>query len=191
MLNLVLFGPPGAGKGTQSQKLIEKYGLIHLSTGDLLRSEISQGTDLGLEAKKLMDHGMLVPDEVVIGMISHKLDSNKDAKGFIFDGFPRTVAQAEALDSLLESKKAPISGMIALEVNDDELEKRLLLRGKDSGRPDDANPEVIRKRIKEYNDKTAPVAGYYKSQNKFKSINGVGTVEEIFAAICAIINSWL
>jgi adenylate kinase len=191
MLNLVLFGPPGAGKGTQSQKLIEKYGLIHLSTGDLLRSEIAQGTELGLEAKKLMDHGILVPDEVVIGMISHKLDANKDAKGFIFDGFPRTVAQAEALDSLLESKKAPISGMVALEVNDDELEKRLLLRGKDSGRPDDANPEVIRKRIKEYNDKTAPVAGYYKSQNKFKSINGIGTVEEIFGAICTIINSWL
>ena len=149
MLNLVLFGPPGAGKGTQSQKLIEKHGLIHLSTGDLLRSEISQGTELGLEAKKLMDHGILVPDEVVIGMISHKLDANKDAKGFIFDGFPRTVAQAEALDRLLETKNTPISGMIALEVNDAELEQRLLLRGKDSGRPDDANPEVIRKRIDE------------------------------------------
>src|SRR5476651_2637780 len=114
MLNLVLFGPPGAGKGTQSQKLIEKYGLIHLSTGDLLRSEISQGTDLGLEAKKLMDHGALVPDGVVIGMISHKLDANKDAKGFIFDGFPRTVAQAKALDDLLTCKNAPIAGMVAL-----------------------------------------------------------------------------
>lgn len=190
MLNLVLFGPPGAGKGTQSQKLIEKYGLIHLSTGDLLRSEIAQGTELGLEAKKLMDQGILVPDEVVIGMISHKLDANKDAKGIIFDGFPRTVAQAEALDNLLESKKAPISGMIALEVPDDELERRLLERGKESGRPDDANPEVIRKRIKEYNDKTAPVAGFYKSQHKFKSIDGTGSVDEVFAAICAVIASY-
>lgn len=190
MLNLVLFGPPGAGKGTQSQKLIEMYGLIHLSTGDLLRSEISQGTALGLEAKKLMDDGILVPDEVVIGMISHKLDANKAAKGFIFDGFPRTVAQAAALDQLLASKNAPISGMIALKVPDDELERRLLLRGKDSGRPDDANPEVIRKRIKEYNDKTAPVAGFYKNQDKFTSISGVGTVEEIFAAICKVIASF-
>jgi adenylate kinase len=190
MLNLVLFGPPGAGKGTQSQKLIEKYGLIHLSTGDLLRSEISQGTALGLEAKKLMDQGILVPDEVVIGMISNKLDANHDAKGFIFDGFPRTVAQAEALDQLLDSKNAPISGMIALEVNDDELEHRLLLRGKDSGRPDDANPEVIRKRIKEYNDKTAPVAGFYKGQNKFKSIYGIGSIGEIFDGINAVISSY-
>lgn len=190
MLNLVLFGPPGAGKGTQSQKLIDKYGLIHLSTGDILRGEISQGTELGLEAKKLMDDGKLVPDAVVIGMISHKLDANKDAKGFIFDGFPRTVAQAQALDTLLESKKAPISGMIALEVSDDELEKRLLLRGKDSGRSDDANPEVIRKRIKEYNDKTAPVAGFYQGQNKYKSINGIGSVTEIFDAINAIISNY-
>ena len=190
MLNLVLFGPPGSGKGTQSAKLIDKYGLIHLSTGDLLRSEIAQGTELGLEAKKLMDQGILVPDAVVIGMISHKLDANHEAKGFIFDGFPRTVAQAEALDALLNSKNAPISGMIALEVPDDELERRLLERGKESGRPDDANPEVIRKRIKEYNDKTAPVAGFYQSQNKFTSIDGTGTVEEVFNAICQIINSW-
>jgi len=190
MLNLVLFGPPGAGKGTQSQKLIEKHGLIHLSTGDLLRGEIAQRTELGLEAKKLMDEGMLVPDAVVIGMISHKLDANKDAKGFIFDGFPRTVAQAEALDNLLASKNAPISGMIALEVNDDELERRLLERGKESGRPDDANPEIIRKRIKEYNDKTAPVAGFYKAQNKFKSINGIGSISEIFDAISTVINSY-
>ena len=190
MLNLVLFGPPGAGKGTQSQKLIEKYGLIHLSTGDLLRGEISQGTELGLEAKKLMDEGMLVPDHVVIGMIGHKLDSNKAAKGFIFDGFPRTVAQAAALDELLKSKQAEISGMIALEVNDTELEHRLLLRGKDSGRPDDANPEVISKRIKEYNDKTAPVADFYKGQNKFSSINGIGTIEENFASICGEIKKY-
>jgi len=190
MLNLVLFGPPGAGKGTQSQKLIEKYGLIHLSTGDLLRGEIAQGTELGLEAKKLMDHGKLVPDEVVIGMISHKLDANKNAVGFIFDGFPRTVAQAEALDKLLQSKNEAISGMIALEVDDEQLEHRLLLRGKDSGRPDDANPDVIRRRIKEYNEKTAPVADFYKKQNKFYSVNGVGSVDDIFESICAIIEKW-
>jgi adenylate kinase len=190
MLNLVLFGPPGAGKGTQSQKLIEKYGLIHLSTGDLLRGEINQGTELGLEAKKLMDEGILVPDAVVIGMISNKLDANKGSKGFIFDGFPRTVAQATALDELLESKSSKISGMIALEVNDDELEHRLLLRGKESGRPDDANPEVIRKRIVEYNNKTAPVADFYKKQNKFKSINGIGSINEIFDAIVNVIAAY-
>src|SRR6201995_844281 len=190
MLNLVLFGPPGAGKGTQSHKLIEKYGLIHLSTGDLLRGEISQGTALGLEAKKLMDEGILVPDHVVIGMISNKLDANKAAKGFIFDGFPRTVAQAQALDELLESKKSAISGMIALEVNDDELEHRLLLRGKDSGRADDANPEVIRKRVKEYNDKTDPVAGFYKNQHKFKSINGIGSIDDIFGAIDTVVAAY-
>ena len=189
MLNLVLFGPPGAGKGTQSQNLIDHYQLIHLSTGDLLRSEITQGTALGMEAKKLMDQGILVPDEVVIGMISNKLDSNKDAKGFIFDGFPRTVAQAEALDNLLASKQSAITGMIALEVADDELERRLLLRGKESGRPDDANPEVIRKRIVEYNTKTAPVANFYKAQNKFYSIPGVGQIDDIFASLRQVINT--
>lgn len=188
MLNLVLFGPPGAGKGTQSEKLIEKYNLVHLSTGDILRGEITQGTELGIEAKKLMDQGILVPDEVVIGMISNKLDSNKDANGFIFDGFPRTVAQAEALDELLKSKSSVISGMVALVVDNVELEKRLLNRGKDSGRPDDANPEVIRKRINEYNSKTAPVASYYKDQNKFTSINGIGTVDEIFNSICRVVD---
>ena len=190
MLNLVLFGPPGAGKGTQSEKLIQKYNLVHLSTGDILRGEITQGTELGLEAKKLMDEGILVPDEVVIGMISNKLDSNKNANGFIFDGFPRTVAQAEALDELLKSKSSAISGMIALVVNDDELEKRLLNRGKNSGRPDDANPEIIRKRIVEYNSKTAPVANYYKDQGKFTSINGIGTVDEIFGSICKVVDTF-
>ena len=190
MLNLVLFGPPGAGKGTQSEKLIEKYQLVHLSTGDILRSEISNGTELGLEAKKLMDQGVLVPDEVVIGMISNKLDSNKDAKGFIFDGFPRTVAQAEALDNLLASKASAISGMVALVVEPGELEKRLLLRGKDSGRPDDANPEIIRKRIVEYNSKTAPVANYYKEQHKLTSINGVGTIDQIFDSICSVVDTY-
>ncbi|MFB5946074.1 adenylate kinase [Albibacterium profundi] len=183
MLNLVLFGPPGAGKGTQSQNLIEKYGLVHLSTGDLLRNEIANGTALGLEAKKLMDDGKLVPDEVVIGMIKNKLSDNPEAKGFIFDGFPRTVAQAEALDNLLTSVDSQISGMIALEVEEVELEKRLLLRGKDSGRPDDANPEVIRKRINEYKSKTAPVANYYNEQGKLTTINGIGSIENIFQKI--------
>ena len=188
MLNLVLFGPPGAGKGTQSQKLIEKYQLVHLSTGDILRNEIAMGSQLGLEARKLMDQGVLVPDEVVIGMISNKLDSNKDAAGFIFDGFPRTVAQAEALDKLLKSKNSEISGMIALEVSTDELLKRLLLRGKDSGRPDDANAEVIARRIEEYNSKTTPVANYYKVQDKFCSISGMGSIDEIFYSISTVIN---
>lgn len=188
MLNLVLFGPPGAGKGTQSQKLIDKYNLVHLSTGDILRSEITQGTALGIEAKKLMDQGILVPDEVVIGMISNKLDSNKDAAGFIFDGFPRTVAQAEALDGLLKTKNSEISCMISLEVSNNELLSRLLLRGKESGRPDDANETIIAKRIEEYNSKTAPVANYYKNQEKFCSINGIGSIDEIFASITKVIN---
>jgi len=190
MLNLVLFGPPGAGKGTQSQKLIEKYGLIHLSTGDILRGEITQGTKLGLEAKQLMDDGKLVPDEVVIGMISNKLDANTKAKGFIFDGFPRTVAQAAALDTLLDEKSTAISGMIALVVDDEELEKRLLERGKTSGRPDDANPEIIRKRINEYNSKTTPVAEFYKNQDKFTSINGVGSIDEIFSAVVTVVDKY-
>lgn len=189
MLNLVLFGPPGAGKGTQSGKLINKYYLVHLSTGDILRNEIKNGTELGLEAKKLMDQGILVPDEVVIGMISNKLDAEKDAAGFIFDGFPRTIAQAEALDNLLISKGSAISGMIALEVDDLELEKRLLSRGLESGRPDDANPEIIRKRIQEYNSKTLPVANYYKDQKKFTSINGIGDIEEIFSSLSKAIDS--
>lgn len=188
MLNIVLFGPPGAGKGTQSTYLIEKYNLVHLSTGDILRSEIAASTALGMEAKKLMDEGLLVPDAVVIGMIDAKLQANTDAKGFIFDGFPRTTAQAEALDALLETRNTAISMMLALEVDDDELTKRLLLRGKDSGRADDQNTEVIAKRIHEYNAKTAPLKNYYTAQNKFVSIAGVGTVEEIFEALCGAIS---
>ena len=187
MLNLVLFGPPGAGKGTQSTKLIEKYNLVHLSTGDILRSEIANGTSLGLEAKKLMDQGLLVPDSVVIGMIASKLDANKNANGFIFDGFPRTTAQAEALDQLLIEKGTSITMMLSLDVDDEELMKRLLLRGKESGRPDDANPEVIRKRVVEYNSKTRPVADYYRQQNKFKGVNGTGSVDDIFNALCTAI----
>ena len=189
MLNLVLFGPPGAGKGTQSAKIIEKYGLIHLSTGDLLRAEIQANTPLGLEAKKLMDQGILVPDTVVIGMIENKLNENKSANGFIFDGFPRTVAQANALDVLLSGHNLAITQMIALQVGDEELTQRLLSRGKSSGRPDDQNEDLIRKRVQEYNEKTAPVAKYYADQGKFQGISGVGEIEEIFEEIVAIIES--
>lgn len=190
MLNIVLFGPPGCGKGTQSAKLIDKYQLIHLSTGDILRSEIANGTALGMEAKKLMDQGLLVPDEVVIGMISAKLDANKNAKGFIFDGFPRTQAQAAALDTLLAGKGTTITGMLALDVEYDELVRRILHRGKDSGRPDDQDPQIIGKRVDEYNKKTAPLIDYYKAQNKFHAIKGDGTVEEIFIKLCAVIDKF-
>lgn len=190
MLNIVLFGPPGAGKGTQSKKIIEKYQLVHLSTGDILRGEISAGTTLGLEAKKLMDQGILVPDEVVIGMINNKLEANPDANGFIFDGFPRTVAQAEALDRLLESRNTGITGMIALEVEEEELRLRLANRALEQDRPDDAKPEVISKRIEEYRNKTAPVAQYYQKQDKYSFVNGVGSIDEIFRKVCSVIDSW-
>lgn len=184
MLNLVLFGPPGAGKGTQSEKIIEKYSLVHLSTGDLLRSQIKAGTELGQKAKTLMDQGILVPDEVVIGMIDSKLSENKEAAGFIFDGFPRTVKQAEALDNLLATYNESITVMVALNVPDEELKKRLLMRGQTSGRPDDQNEEKIKTRIREYNDKTAPVADFYRQQGKFVSVEGVGEIETIFGSIC-------
>lgn len=168
--------------------LVEKYTLNHLSTGDLLRGEIAAGTALGLEAKKLMDQGALVPDEIVIGMIRSKLDQNPGANGFIFDGFPRTVKQAEALDALLEEKGTGITCMLALEVNEDELVKRLLNRGKDSGRNDDQDEGIIANRIREYNAKTAPLANYYTAQNKFKGINGIGEIDSIFGALCAAID---
>lgn len=194
MLNLVLFGPPGAGKGTQSEKLIQKFKLVHLSTGDLLRSEIAAKTDLGLQAKTLMDKGLLVPDEVVIGMIDNKLRENQAAQtpstaaestaGFIFDGFPRTVPQAAALDALLSRYNTAILTMIALVVDEEELTRRLLLRGQTSGRPDDQNEELIRRRVQEYTTKTTPVAGYYSQQNKYASIDGLGDIDGIFDLIC-------
>ena len=189
MLNLVLFGPPGAGKGTQSNLLIEKYNLVHLSTGDILRGEIAEGTKLGIEAKTLMDRGDLVPDGVVIGMISSKLDNNPHANGFIFDGFPRTTAQATALDNLLKEKKTSISSMVSLQVEDEELIKRLLERGKDSGRADDQNKDIITNRINEYNNKTAPLKDFYGSQNKLSEVEGVGSIEDIAKRINAIIDN--
>ncbi len=183
MLNIVLFGPPGAGKGTQSQNLISKYGLVHLSTGDLLRTEIARGTELGVKAKEIMDRGILVSDDIVIGMIENKLDANASANGFIFDGFPRTKAQAEALDDLLQKKGTSISCMIALEVDEAELTRRLLDRGKDSGRADDRDEATIKNRINEYNNKTLPLKEYYSAEGKFHSIHGVGSVSDIFNEI--------
>jgi adenylate kinase len=179
MLNIVLFGPPGAGKGTQAEFLINSFGLLHLSTGDLLRSELAAGTKLGVEAKTYMDKGELVPDAVVIGMIEHKLIANPDAKGIIFDGFPRTVDQAKALDELLEKNNTPISAMLGLEVEKQELIDRLLSRGKVSGRADDQDQSVIENRINVYNDKTAPLIDYYSKQGKYYGINGMGTIDEI------------
>jgi adenylate kinase len=188
MFNLILFGPPGSGKGTQSQKIIDKYGLKHLSTGDLLRSEIAAETPLGLEAKGFMDRGQLVPDEVVIGMISSALDANPDANGFLFDGFPRTEAQAEALDKLLKLKKTAIHLMLALDVAEPELISRLLNRGKTSGRSDDTNEDVIKARIAEYHKKTSAVADYYMKFDKVKHIPGEGTIDNIFDGISAEID---
>ena len=189
MLNLVLFGPPGAGKGTQSNLLINKYNLVHLSTGDILRGEITAGTALGLEAKALMDRGDLVPDEVVIGMISSKLDNNPNANGFIFDGFPRTAAQATALDNLLAEKGTAISAMLSLKVEDAELIRRLLERGENSGRADDKNEAIIANRINEYNTKTAPLKEYYSAQNKLSEIEGVGSVDEIASKLNQVIDT--
>ena len=188
MLNIVLFGPPGAGKGTQSQKLITHYNLVHLSTGDLLRAQIAQGTELGLTAKKLMDEGLLVPDEVVIGMIGSALKDNPQSGGFIFDGFPRTVAQAESLDQLMAAHNTHIGCMIALEVQEEELVTRLLERGKTSNRPDDQDETKIRRRVTVYNTETAQVAGYYAAQNKFHALNGIGRIDSIFAEICELID---
>ncbi len=188
MFNIILFGPPGSGKGTQSQKLIDKYDLKHLSTGDLLRSEIAGQTPLGIEAKNFMDKGQLVPDAVVIGMISTALETNPNVAGFLFDGFPRTAAQAEALDKLLQLKKTSIAVMLALDVSEDELVKRLLNRGQSSGRSDDTDEIIIRNRIEEYESKTKAVADYYAEFNKVVHLKGEGTISEIFDSLCAEID---
>jgi adenylate kinase len=187
MLNIVLFGPPGAGKGTQSAKLIDRYGLVHLSTGDIFRANIKGGTELGTLAKSYLDQGKLVPDEVTIGILASEVDKHPDAKGFIFDGFPRTQAQATALDNLLKEKNTSITMMLALEVEEEELRKRLLLRGKDSGRADDQDPAVVQKRIDVYNAETMPVKDFYTTQGKYKGINGIGEIEVIFEELCRAI----
>lgn len=187
MYNIIIFGPPGSGKGTQSERLIETYGLKHLSTGDLLRGEISAGTPLGIEAKTIMDKGHLVPDEVVIGMISNAIEKNTDVNGFLFDGFPRTIAQAISLDKLLELKSTQINIVLAMEVDNDELVKRILNRGLTSGRSDDTNEEIIQSRITEYQNKTAAVAGYYEPFGKVAHIKGVGSIDDIFESICKAI----
>jgi len=183
MFNIILFGPPGSGKGTQSVRLIEAYGLKHLSTGDLLRSEIQAQTPLGLEAKSFLDKGILVPDEVVIGMISSALEANPQSKGFLFDGFPRTEAQAVALDDLLRKKNTEIGVVLALDVNEEELIKRLLNRGLTSGRSDDSDEKVIKDRITEYHKKTSAVANHYQKFNKVVHLPGQGTVDEISTSL--------
>ena len=188
MFNLILFGPPGSGKGTQSENLIARYGFRHLSTGDLLRAEIANKTPLGLEAKSLMDQGQLVPDAVVIGMIDAAMKANPDVPGFLFDGFPRTVAQAEALDALLEQKGSSIGVVLALQVPEDELISRMVNRAKTSGRSDDADEQVQRKRLDVYLRDTLPVAGYYSQFGKVVEIEGVGSIDEIFARLTAEID---
>lgn len=184
MLNIILFGPPGAGKGTQSEKIIARYQLVHIATGDLFRKHLKEGSELGKLARKYMDEGNLVPDEVVIGMVDEEIKSSKGSNGFIFDGFPRTVPQASALDSLLEKKGTPITGMIALDVPDEELKKRIRERGKTSGRADDQEEEKINNRIRVYKEETLPVAEYYKKQDKFLPVYGIGSIEDIFQDIC-------
>jgi len=188
MLNIVLFGPPGAGKGTQSEKLIGKYNLVHLSTGDLFRKHLGEGTDLGKLAQSYMDDGNLVPDEVVIGMVRDKISKTIDPKGFIFDGFPRTVHQAQSLDDMLSDFDTSVSGMVSLEVPDEELKIRLLERGKTSGRADDQNEEKIDTRVRVYKAETLPVAKFYDSKNKLNAVIGVGGIDEIFNNICVVVD---
>lgn len=188
MINIILFGPPGSGKGTQAAKLVEKYNLLHISTGDLFRYEMGNKTPLGIKAKEYMDMGKLVPDEVTIGMLKNKVLANQDVNGYIFDGFPRTIAQAEALDQLMVELNQEITGLIALEVDEEEIVERLLSRGKTSGRADDSDEAVIRKRINVYKAETTPVFDYYETQQKCTKIQGIGTIDEIFEKLAIEIN---
>ncbi|MFO7868135.1 MAG: adenylate kinase [Bacteroidales bacterium] len=188
MINLVLFGPPGAGKGTYSEKIVEDYNLIHISTGDLLRNEIAQQTELGKSAKKKMEKGEFVPDEVVISMINNVLNEKTDAKGFIFDGFPRTVEQAEALDNLLNDRSMDISQVIAFEVDEEVLIQRIMLRGKESGRVDDQNYDTVKNRISVYHEKTAPVKEYYTSQDKLHVVRNEGTIDEVYGNVKKVLS---
>ena len=187
MLNIVIFGAPGSGKGTQSERIVEKYGINHISTGDVLRAEIKNGTELGKTAKGYIDQGQLIPDELMIDILASVFDSFKDSKGVIFDGFPRTIAQAEALKKMLAERGQDVSVMVDLEVPEDELMVRLIKRGKDSGRADD-NEETIKKRLHLYHSQTAPLIDWYKNEKKYQHINGLGTMEGIFAEICEAID---
>ncbi|WP_276373104.1 adenylate kinase [Chryseolinea sp. H1M3-3] len=191
MINIILFGPPGAGKGTQSAKIIEKYSLVHIATGDLFRKHLKEGTPLGNLAKDYMNKGNLVPDQVVIDMVDDKIKNSGNASGIIFDGFPRTIPQAEALDKLLASKSTPIKVLIELVVPEDELRLRLADRAAKENRPDDAKPEVIENRISVYKGETASVAEYYKKLGKYASVVGVGEIENIFSNICREIDKSL
>ena len=187
MLNIVIFGAPGSGKGTQSERIVEKYGINHISTGDVLRAEIKNGTELGETAKGYIDQGQLIPDELMIDILASVFDSVKDSKGVIFDGFPRTIAQAEALKKMLAERGQDVSVMLDLEVPEDELMVRLIKRGKDSGRADD-NEETIKKRLHVYHSQTSPLIDWYKNEKKYQHINGLGTMEGIFAEICEAVD---
>ena len=189
MLNIILFGAPGCGKGTQAELLKEKYGVEHISTGAVIRSEIERGTELGLSMQEYIAKGELAPDSIVVGMVKNYICEHRDAKGNIFDGFPRTTAQAEAFDELLKAEGLTVSVMIYMDGPEQELVNRILLRGKDSGRADDASEDVIRNRIKIYREQTAVVADYYSKQGKYVAIDGVGTLDEVFARICEAIDN--
>lgn len=189
MLNLILFGPPGSGKGTQAAKLVDKYNLLHISTGDLFRYEMGNNTPLGILAKDYMAKGQLVPDEVTVGMLANKLKMHPDVNGYILDGFPRTIPQAVALDNLLANQGQIISALIALDVDDEEIIQRILLRGKTSGRPDDNDESIVRNRIEVYNNETSPVFDHYKKLNKSIKVPGLGTIDEIFQRLCNAIDS--
>ena len=191
MTNFLIFGPPGSGKGTQSEKLSEKYNLVHLSTGDMLREEIAAGTPLGKKVEEIMSNGDLVPDDVVIDMISGKIDRSSKASGFLFDGFPRTCDQALALDRMLEEKKTSIATMLCLEVEHEELVRRLLSRAEVSGRSDDMDVEIIENRIAVYGEKTEPVAHYYSKKGKYDRVEGMGTVNEIFDRLCKVVDGYI
>ena len=191
MINLILFGPPGSGKGTQAAKLIEEFNLVHISTGDLFRYEMSHDTPLGQEAKAYMAKGELVPDSVTIGMLRNKVESHPEAAGFIFDGFPRTIPQAHALDALLAEKGTEVSALLALHVGDEEIVQRIKLRGNTSGRADDNDESIIRNRINVYKNETSPVFDFYAKKDKSQTINGIGTVEEIFERLCEAIKRLL
>ena len=187
MLNIVIFGAPGSGKGTQSERIVEKYGINHISTGDVLRAEIKNGTELGKTAKGYIDQGQLIPDELMIDILASVFDSFEDSKGVIFDGFPRTIAQAEALKKMLAERGQDVTVMVDLEVPEDELMTRLIKRGKDSGRADD-NEETIKKRLHVYQSQTAPLIDWYKNEKKYQHINGLGTMDGIFADICEAVD---